>query len=882
LVQVQTVSVVAHLKKTDFCEAPLEVSLNGHFLVPNLPNHYYVPRDTAFNRLRRLFSPKTRSACHRLVALFGLGGVGKSRIAIEYAHRHRAEYSSVFWVSGSSRQKLINDYIGIASKVYQGSVSDKDSEGIAKVLKLSLESEVAATHKWLLIVDGADEIDQIEDLLPRAGHVLVTTRDAEAVEDEVEINEMSNEEATDLFCYCLEEDWDPEKIDIAWDIVKVLGYLPLAIEQSAAYIRETRCSLARYLEIWKTSRKELGNRHRMTGRGGEYRRTLEATWTVSFDKLKTDSPVAAELLSLIAFLDSESIPEDLLRRGLANFQHRHLNLRDLGRDEELYEDAIRAINKFSLISRRPNTDRIRVHVLVGNVMRDWLERQGSGHQWVATAIELLSNIFPERTDCHHSAAVTRRMLISHVSICLDYLKCNDLDLVDELGLFNSAGSFLYETGDYEGARDCFDTLIKKIATVAGRRHRYVAEALVNLSVVYQRIGLWNDALRAGEEALGIAMELYGPEHGACVRPLHILARTLQWKGERQRARETLAHAMRIAERNSTPHNPHSHLHHLLVSLGKERCYEGKWDEGHSLLSQAMKSGEEMEDFQFTAKSLKTMGRYRYFRKEWKKAREHVKEALRLRLQYFGLESPDTASVLGCLGSILIHENDYHQAEKYFRQAIDLQKDTKWKEDYGMVHHLCGLGCAVAKQGRLKEGREFYLKALGLQKKWQGRDPLIAAWVLNSLGAIFAAEGSFEESEEFLKEALSIRKRISGLGNSETKEALCQLVTLYQLTGNYLKASEQLRDLTSEPIKVEFWGYIRHRLGIFPPEMYLTDGMDAYIKQKVLIQYGTWRWSVRRIVLFPMWMLSMELRSSVWYIIFCILVGAGIMLFRLEK
>lgn len=143
------------------------------------------------------------------------------------------------------------------------------------------------------------------------------------------------------------------------------------------------------------------------------------------------------------------------------------------------------------------------------------------------------------------------MLISHVSICLDYLKCNDLELVDELGLFNSAGSFLYETGDYDGARDCFDTLIKKVATIASRRHRYVAESLVNLSVVYQRIGLWNDALRDGEEALEIAMELYGPEHGACVRPLHILARTLQWRGERQRARETLAHAMRIAERNRT-------------------------------------------------------------------------------------------------------------------------------------------------------------------------------------------------------------------------------------------------------------------------------------------------------------------------------------------
>ena len=869
-----TVSVNPSGGKSNIREAR-NINLEGHFIVPHPQNRRFVGRYREFEKLRRLFSSLDGNS-HYSVAIFGLGGVGKSQVASEFAYRYKSKYSSVFWVNGSSRQKLVNDYVGIASKMLNTSVADKYPEGIAKALKIWLDSEEAAAHKWLLIVDGADNINKIQDLLPQAGHLLVTTRDQLAVGsvlyDGVEIEQMGLEEATDLFRRSVdvdEEDWDAEKLGLALNIVKELGYLPLAIEQSAAYIRETRCSLAKYLELWKTSRIALLDRpsKRRPNFSHENGRTIATTWTVSFQKLAIESSTAADLLFLFAFLDCESIPETLIKNGLAKIGERCPSLAALVKNEVLYDEAICALNSFSLISRRPDTDRIQVHILVGHVIHEWLQGS-SGPHWASCAIEVLWHIFPERTARCHSTEATRRTLISHVNTCLEHLERYELTLGDELALFNNAGSFLYEMGEYNEAMKCFKTVIANVEAVRGRQNQneIVIEALVNISVVYQRIGLWDDAQKTGNEALAAVERLFGPTHMACVRPLRMLGRTLKWKGERQRAKVHFDRAMKIVHESDII-DPEGHLSHIGIALSKECCYEAKWTEAHSLLSQALQFSESQRDVQFKAKVLKTLGRYWYYQGEWEESRKVVDEALKLREVYFGLDTPDTASLLGCLGSVSIHENHYARAESSFEKAVQLQQHTPWERDYGIVHHLCGLGCAVAKQGRLTEAKGHYHRALKLQEKWQGGNPSVEAWILNSLGAICAMEGSFQAAEKFLNSTLNIRRRAYGLSDPETQDVIRQLIALHQVSGGYPKAKEFSHLLVPEPpISRNFNGaqfIIRCFLmitGVFPAEAFLSDGMDTSMKQKVVVHYESFR-SMRRWVIFPLWKLTYHSQAA---------------------
>src|SRR5262249_29558358 len=153
-----------------------------------------------------------------------------------------------------------------------------------------------------------------QEFLPKVGNLLVTTRDqlvaGGVVCQGVEVEQMSVEEATDLLLRGVgleEESLNPQMYGHAWAIVKHLGFLPLAIEQYASYIRETRCSLADYLESWKGSSSLLLNRasKRKPSFSYSYGKTIAATWTMSFQKLAHETPTAAQLLSLLAFFDPE-------------------------------------------------------------------------------------------------------------------------------------------------------------------------------------------------------------------------------------------------------------------------------------------------------------------------------------------------------------------------------------------------------------------------------------------------------------------------------------------------------------------------------------------------------------------------------------------------
>lgn len=837
--------------------------MEGHFFVPHPYNRRFLGRETVFKKLIAIFSP-FEGYSHNSVAISGLGGIGKTQIAAEYAHRHREQYSSVFWVVGASRQKLVESYLVIASKLFEVNNSGKSPEWVAKDLKCRLEK--ANQLKWLLIVDGADDVKEIHDLLPRAGHVLVTTRDKSAAGwatySGIEIEPMCLEDAITLFLKSIEldvEEWDVKKYDQAQRIVMELGCLPLAIDQSAAYIRETHCSLANYLEIWMTSRIRLlkGQFKRQPSFTDDYRKTIAGTWMISFKRLAEGSPTAAELLSLFAFLDCDSIPETLLKTGLSKIT-RHTELRELAKDELLYNEAISSLNSFSLIYRRPDTDSIQLHVLLSHVIRDSLEAQGTAATWAELSIEVLANIFPARDDYHHDTTIIHRTLISHVNVCLNHIKKYSLRL-KLLSLFNDAGLFLFQSGDYGGAERCFKAVISTVEPVSGRMNWYIAEALINLSQVCQRTGQWDDAQSMGEEALSIIEPLRGQDHIDCVRPLRLLGRTSKYQGKRQLAKSQFGRAMKIVL--ETPDADLSNHGRLMLSLGRELCYEGKWDAAYSQLNQALETPSAREDKRFRTRILVALGTYFYYGGNWEESRKVFEEGLRIQTESFGLDSPGRASLLGCLGSVLIHEEDYAGAAENFQLAIELQQNARWKADYGLANYRDGLGCAFAKQGKLREAETQYQLAVKMREKWQGADPSGEVWTLNSLAAICAKKGEFSSAKGLLTRAFEIRKQTLGLTAAETQDLIRQLICLYQVCGDYQEADDMSHKLIPETPTTEInrsrlgsilWR-VPNQLGVFSAEVYLSDGMDGSRNQKVIIQYETFL--AKRCILFPMWKLS---------------------------
>ncbi len=208
------------------------------------------------------FSHSKSAALTQSAALSGLGGIGKTQTAIEYAYRYRQEYSAVFWVRAESRDTLIADSVAIAQLLGLPGHDAKEQMQVVATVKRWLQDQPG----WLLILDNADELSLLPDFLPHQGngHLLLTTR-AQAtgkLARSLSVDKMEVSEGMRFLlrrATLLEEDEPLETVSAATrtaaqHLVEELDGLPLALDQAGAYIEETGCSLSEYLALYARHR----------------------------------------------------------------------------------------------------------------------------------------------------------------------------------------------------------------------------------------------------------------------------------------------------------------------------------------------------------------------------------------------------------------------------------------------------------------------------------------------------------------------------------------------------------------------------------------------------------------------------------------------------
>src|SRR5579862_722461 len=222
-------------------------------MVPYEQNPHFTGRAMLLETLRKRLCETNPNQYNHRVALYGLGGIGKTQAAIEYAYRHRDDYDEVFWISAVDKNSLLSGFQKIANSL--GYVA-KEDDGPIEMANYVL-ARFRQRGKWLLVIDNLDELRIVGDAhstsefcyLPdvtNGGHTLITTRDPNAIGIPAQGLEVGSMEVEDAVKYLLHRcQLHPDdnfenlsEIEEAEKIVDELGCLPLAIEQAAAYIRE--------------------------------------------------------------------------------------------------------------------------------------------------------------------------------------------------------------------------------------------------------------------------------------------------------------------------------------------------------------------------------------------------------------------------------------------------------------------------------------------------------------------------------------------------------------------------------------------------------------------------------------------------------------------
>ncbi len=578
-------------------------------------------------------------------AVHGLGGVGKTQLAIRYVYDHAADYDAVFWLTADPPSKLAADYAALAKEIGLPAATQTTdlNEQIAAV-RHWLES--AASGHWLLVFDNADEPDTLRDYLPTGGggHVLLTSRRSRFRKGirPLEVHVMERSESVRLL---LERSGQSDAA-AADRLAAELGDLPLALAQAGGYLEETQMPLADYLQLFQTRRGELLQRgDPPDGYGG----TLFATLGLAMQRI--NKPAAEELLGLIACLAPDDIPRSLLARAFD--------------DPIRFNDALTPLVRHSLI--RAEGEIVEAHRLVQAVARERMSAEVKVLR-VGRAIQLLEAAFPQESYETETWEECRPLQphADHASGLADQCQVaaeQTARLLDRLALFEEYRARL-AAADAFGRR----ALALKENTF-GPDHPEVARTLGNLGNVARKQGDLSGARQLLERALRIKEQSYGPGHPEVARTLDNLGNVAREQGDLSGARQLLERALRIEEQSYGPDHPE--VARTLGNLGNVAQDQGDLSGARQLQERALRIFEQSygPDHPEVARTLTNLGNVAQDQGDLSAARQLQERALRIQEQSYGPDHPEVAITLHNLGYVLVKMGERVQGKLLVERAL---------------------------------------------------------------------------------------------------------------------------------------------------------------------------------------------------------------------
>ncbi|KAH7129455.1 hypothetical protein B0J13DRAFT_452805 [Dactylonectria estremocensis] len=564
-------NVVEHQTKT-VVEHQTEPA-KGHWMVPFERNEAFVGREEVLRFLFDRIPPGANGdACQR-TAVEGLGGVGKTQIALEAAFRlrHTHPSCSVFWVPTIDATTFEKAYHKIGRLLGVSGIDEAQAN--VKALVKSALSQVDA-GQWLLIIDNADDPmlmsgpKGLSTYFPSSmnGSLLLTTRTREvAVRLDihtagiVSTTKMSRGEATQMIEARL-TDCQIQDTASTTGLLDLLADLPLAIKQASTFMHMTGMTTARYLEHFRSSDtisvNLLSQDFEDRGRYDTVKNPVATTWLISFEHISRDCPKAGEYLRFMCFLAERDIP---------------LSLLPLANDEIEAEKALGALAAYGFITRRKDGLSIDMHRLVRLAMRNWLLKEGQEQQEYTGVIQRVQELFP--FPVHENREVWVKYIAHAQSALESEVECG----ADEatVVLLSKVGIGFFGLGSYQYAGPLFQRSVELSENVFGKENMSTLSCMSNLAVNLDSQGQYGEAAKVKKETLELMEKVLGKEHPDILASIGNLAQTLAGQGNYIEAAKIQRETLELREKVLGKEHPSTlasmrNLAQNLVGQGKYR------------------------------------------------------------------------------------------------------------------------------------------------------------------------------------------------------------------------------------------------------------------------------------------------------------------------
>ena len=606
-------------------------------------------------------------------AITGLGGMGKTQIALELAYRTREKHPdcSVFWISATNAEGLEQAFTDIGQQLRIPGL-EKELAGTKELVQRYLSQGRAG--RWLLIVDNIDDMDiwrrELKDYLPeyQRGRIVCTTRSRKvavdiAASNVIQVPEMEEEMAMQLLSKSLV---NKELLLHHQDVRKLLQqltFLPLAIVQAAAYINKNGTALSKYSSLLEGQEQNmidiLSEDFEDDWRYKDIKNPVATTWLISFEQIWRLDPLAADYLSFASCVAPKNIPWSLLPPGPSAVKQ---------------ENAIGTLDAYSFVTRRNVDESFDVHRLVQLTTRSWLRTKNQLHDWTSKTLKRLVEVIPLGG---HGQRQVWTAYLPHAVYTTDLIEVRAVE--ERVVLMDRIGHCEITLGRYKAAESTYRQVLERRQEVLGRGHPSTLASMSNLAQTLSDQGKYADAETMHRDTLALMKTVLGEDHQETLASISDLAQTLSDQGKYADA-ETM-HRDTLALTKTVLGEDHPETLASMNNLAQTLSRQGKYADAETM----------------------------------------HRDTLVLKKTVLGEDHPETLASMNNLAQTLSRQGKYADAETMHRDTLALVKTVLGEDHPSTLISMNNLAQTLSRQGKYADAETMYRDTLALRKTMLGED-----------------------------------------------------------------------------------------------------------------------------------------------------------------
>ncbi|KAI9883792.1 MAG: hypothetical protein M1823_004424 [Watsoniomyces obsoletus] len=782
------------------------------FYIMDVPEvDYFVGRTSALLSIEQALLPFD-TAKRRKVVLHGLGGMGKTQLAIHYASKFQKHYTAILWFNAKDEDSLRQSFVMNAKRLPDGAISEdllKNEQDLSSLEKLIQAVKrwlaLPRNDKWLLIFDNVDnpKIPQNRDpsaydirpYFPEApqGSIIVTTRwECFSIGKLLEVPKLlEHKDCVGILTETSRRADLGDDADIG-ELLKRLDGLPLALATAGSYLSLETITVSEYIQRYDESWADL--QRTSPGLLSYKDRTLYSTWNLSYRHICQQDEAAARLLKFLAYFDNQDVWYELFAAKRIG-DHRPNWLDQVTRSGLVFDAAMRTLRDHGLVHALKDPRGYGMHGCVHSWTANVLNEQNDSH-WT-TALCCVGSLVPVKKAVCDSAL--RRRLLPHANRFLhrlideNYSGTESTRIVVTLAS-HCLGILFSELEKSVEAESLYQRALVGNEKALGPDHLSTLNTVNSLGILYQAQGKIVEAKAMFQRAVAGMEKTLGPDHTSTLDMVNNLGYLYSYQGKLVEAEAMYQRALPGFEKALGP--DHISTLYTVNNLGILYRDQGKLVEADAMFQRALAGKERAfgPDHTSTLETVNNLGGLYQTQGKMVESEAMYQRALAGYEKVLGPDYTSTLLTVNNLGTIYNTQGKVVEAEAMYRRALAGKERVLGPDHISTLETLDNLGIFHQDQGKLVEAEAMYHRVLAGREKVLGPEHTSTLQTVNSLGNVYNIQGKATEADLLYRRALAGFEKALGSDHTSTLCTVNNLGILHQSQGKLVEAESMLQQV----------------------------------------------------------------------------------------